>query len=129
MSKGMISVPAGTDSWPADVASARSIQEALSPRVIREDALGPVHHVAAVDVGFEDNGRTTRAAVAVLGFPDLVLQEQAISRSHTRFPYVPGYLSFRELPADGDRLCSALHLPLPAARDNTLGTPACVWLK
>jgi len=99
MSKGMISVPAGADPWPADVASARSIQEALSPRVIREDALGPVHHVAGVDVGFQDNGRTTRAAVAVLGFPDLVLQEQAISRSHTRFPYVPGYLSFRELPA------------------------------
>ncbi len=99
MSKGMISVPAGTDSWPADVASARAIQEALSPRVIREDALGTVHHVAGVDVGFEDNGRTTRAAVAVLGFPDLVLQEQAISRSPTRFPYVPGYLSFRELPA------------------------------
>ncbi|MEA2081089.1 MAG: deoxyribonuclease V [Pseudomonadota bacterium] len=95
----MISVPAGRDAWPVDVASARAVQEALSSRVIREDALGAVHHVAGVDVGFEDNGRITRAAVAVLGFPDLVLQEQAISRSPTRFPYVPGYLSFRELPA------------------------------
>jgi deoxyribonuclease V len=27
------------------------------------------------------------------------LHDQAISRSPTRFPYVPGYLSFRELPA------------------------------
>jgi deoxyribonuclease V len=85
--------------WPADVASARAIQEALRSQVIREDRLGPVRTVAGVDVGFEDQGRTTRAAVAVLDFPGLQPVAQAISRSPTRFPYVPGYLSFRELPA------------------------------
>jgi deoxyribonuclease V len=85
--------------WPADVPAARKVQEALRGRVIREDALGPVRYVAGVDVGFEDNGKTTRAAVAVLEFPALVLCEQAVGRTPTRFPYVPGYLSFRELPA------------------------------
>lgn len=85
--------------WPGDVASARAIQQSLAVEVIREDALGPVHWVAGVDVGFENKGRTTRAAVAVLSFPDLELHTQAISRSPTCFPYVPGYLSFRELPA------------------------------
>jgi len=85
--------------WPTDVASARAVQEQLSGRVIRTDALGAVRYVAGVDVGFENNGKTTRAALAVLGFPDLELHDQAISRSPTRFPYVPGYLSFRELPA------------------------------
>ena len=85
--------------WPADVTSARAIQEALRSQVVREDRLGPVNTVAGVDVGFEDRGRTTRAAVAVLAFPGLEPVAQAISRSPTRFPYVPGYLSFRELPA------------------------------
>jgi deoxyribonuclease V len=85
--------------WPTDVAAARAVQDALSIQVIRTDDLGPVCYVAGVDVGFEDQGRTMRAAVAVLEFPGLVLYEQAISRSPTRFPYVPGYLSFRELPA------------------------------
>jgi deoxyribonuclease V len=85
--------------WPKDVASARAVQESLAAGVVREDALGPVNRVAGVDVGFENKGRTTRAAIAVLSFPDLKLQTQAISRSRTRFPYVPGYLSFRELPA------------------------------
>jgi deoxyribonuclease V len=85
--------------WPADVAAARALQERLRSRVIREDALGKVHTVAGVDVGFEDNGRVTRAAVAVLGFPGLLMQDQAIARCPTRFPYIPGYLSFRELPA------------------------------
>jgi len=85
--------------WPTDVASAREIQKTLRSRVIRDDALGTVHYVAGVDVGFEDQGRTTRAAVAVLEFPGLALHDQAISCSPTRFPYIPGYLSFRELPA------------------------------
>jgi len=85
--------------WPTDVKTARDMQESLRSRVIREDALGPIRHVAGIDVGFEDNGRTTRAAVAVLGFPGLALYDKAVSHSPTRFPYVPGYLSFRELPA------------------------------
>jgi deoxyribonuclease V len=85
--------------WPADVASARAIQEALRSQVIREDRLGAVRTVAGVDVGFEDQGRTSRAAVAVLDFPGLQPVAQTISRSPTRFPYIPGYLSFRELPA------------------------------
>ncbi|MGB5474219.1 MAG: deoxyribonuclease V [Gammaproteobacteria bacterium] len=85
--------------WPGDVASARAIQEALRGQVLREDRLGPVHSVAGVDVGFEDQGKTTRAAVVVLAFPGLEPLAQAISRCPTRFPYVPGYLSFRELPA------------------------------
>ncbi|UCC56816.1 MAG: deoxyribonuclease V [Gammaproteobacteria bacterium] len=85
--------------WPTDVTAARETQEALRHQVIREDDLGPVHHIAGIDVGFEDSGKTTRAAVAVLEFPSLVLHDQAVSRCPTRFPYVPGYLSFRELPA------------------------------
>jgi deoxyribonuclease V len=84
--------------WPHDVAAARAIQEALAGSVVAEDALGPVSRVAGVDVGFEQRNTVTRAAVAVLSFPDLELQAQAISRGPTRFPYVPGYLSFREIP-------------------------------
>ena len=84
--------------WPTDVASARAIQESLAARVIREDALGPVRHVAGVDVGLEQGKQVLRAAIAVLSFPDLELQTHAISRGPAAFPYVPGYLSFRELP-------------------------------
>jgi len=58
-----------------------------------------VRCVAGVDVGFENKGRTTRAAVAVLEFSSLELLDQAISCSPTCFPYIPGYLSFRELPS------------------------------
>jgi deoxyribonuclease V len=92
-------IPDQRRDWPTDVAAARTVQEQLSGRVIRSDVLGAVRYVAGVDVGFENQGKTTRAALAVLSFPGLQLHDQAISRSPTRFPYVPGYLSFRELPA------------------------------
>jgi len=84
--------------WPTHIDEARALQAQLREQVIRENQLADVRCVAGVDVGFEDKGRLTRAAVAVLDFPGLRLRDSAISRSPTRFPYVPGYLSFRELP-------------------------------
>jgi deoxyribonuclease V len=40
----------------------------------------------------------------VLSFPELQLVEQAIARRPTTFPYIPGFLSFREVPAVMDAL-------------------------
>ena len=85
--------------WDISPAEAIAIQQQLRGEVVREDRLGPVRHVAGVDVGFEEGGAITRAAVAVLGFPSLELVDHAIFRIPTRFPYVPGLLSFREVPA------------------------------
>jgi deoxyribonuclease V len=85
--------------WVKTVAEAKKIQEQLKDRVIDFDCLGKVKHVAGVDIGFEDNYAISKAAVAVLTYPELELVEQAIARIPTAFPYVPGYLSFREIPA------------------------------
>ncbi len=76
-----------------------AIQERLRHLVERADRLPGIRHVAGVDVGFEEGGRVTRAAVAVLSFPELRPVDQALARLPTAFPYVPGLLSFRELPA------------------------------
>lgn len=81
-----------------------AIQEQLRSEVITSDRLEPVQYVAGVDMGFEAAGTISRAAVAVLSFPSLQLQESAIARRPTSFPYVPGFLSFREIPAVLDAL-------------------------
>jgi len=86
-------------SWDISPTEAVAIQQQLRGEVVREDRLGPVRHVAGVDVGFEEGGAITRAAVAVLDFPSLDMVDRAIFRAPTRFPYVPGLLSFREVPA------------------------------
>lgn len=68
------------------------------------DDPGAVHTVAGVDVGFEEGGAIARAAVVVLSFPGLTPVAHAVARRPVRFPYVPGFLSFREAPAILDAL-------------------------
>lgn len=85
--------------WDVSPAEARAIQERLRARVETHDRLASVRLVAGVDVGFEAGGAVTRAAVAVLALPDLEVVEQVVARQPTHFPYVPGLLSFREIPA------------------------------
>lgn len=86
-------------SWKLTPLEAIALQKEFAQRVERADRLPAIRHVAGVDVGFEEDGRVTRAAVAVLSFPELELLESALARRPTEFPYVPGLLSFRELPA------------------------------
>nr|VFJ67508.1 MAG: Endonuclease V [Candidatus Kentron sp. FW] len=90
--------------WDVTPADARRIQQQLRGEVITRDEFQTVRHVAGIDVGFEENNTVTRAAVAVLSFPELVLCEQAVARLPTSFPYIPGLLSFREVPAILDAL-------------------------
>jgi deoxyribonuclease V len=90
--------------WDLTPKEAMALQEKLRTRVERADRLGPVRRVCGIDVGFEENGAVTRAAVVLLSFPGLEPLESAVARRKTSFPYVPGLLSFREIPAVLDAL-------------------------
>ncbi|MBV5261608.1 deoxyribonuclease V [Synechococcus moorigangaii CMS01] len=86
--------------WDVAPGAARDIQTTLRQWVITHDDLPmDIHSIAGVDVGFEKQFTITRAAVVRLSFPDLTVLETAIARCPTTFPYVPGLLSFREVPA------------------------------
>jgi deoxyribonuclease V len=85
--------------WPRTIAEARQVQIELASQVVTRDRLGKVKFVAGADVGFEKQGEITKAAVVVLRYPGLELIEKAVVRRKTGFPYIPGYLSFREAPA------------------------------
>jgi deoxyribonuclease V len=90
--------------WNLSPGDAIALQKRLAGRVEHADRLGPVRHLAGVDIGFEQGGEITRAAVVVMAWPpgpggQWEVVEQAVHREPTRMPYVPGLLSFREVPA------------------------------
>lgn len=91
-------------SWDLTPAAAIALQQDLRHQISTIDQLGDIHYVAGVDVGFEQGGTITRAAVAVLELETLQLRDRAIARRPTTFPYIPGLLSFREVPAVLDAL-------------------------
>lgn len=85
--------------WVTDIGAAKQLQNELRDQVIREDQLGTVQLIAGVDVAFAENNTITKAAVVILSYPDLTVLGSAIAETPTTFPYVPGFLSFREIPA------------------------------
>jgi deoxyribonuclease V len=86
-------------SWNVTPAEAIALQTRLAAQLIDSDSFGEIRHIAGIDVGFENQGAITKAAVCVLSLPELQTVESVIARRDTDFPYVPGLLSFREIPA------------------------------
>jgi deoxyribonuclease V len=91
--------------WDVTPQEARAIQKSLVSARVLQDDFGPVRFIAGVDVSFESfraskphTDRTLFATVVVLEYPMLqVVQHQSVAIEAT-FPYVPGLLSFREVP-------------------------------
>jgi deoxyribonuclease V len=84
--------------WNLSPEEAIALQRELAKRIIREDRLGEVRHVAGVDMAINENNGMARAAVVLLSYPSLKIIEQHIYEEPVRMPYVPGLLSFREAP-------------------------------
>lgn len=98
--------------WDGDVRAAHALQAELAQQVVLRDALPkPLRRIAGFDVGFEDDGATTRAAAVLLDAGTLAVIDQQVARLPTRMPYIPGLLSFRELPALLEALALLKHAP------------------
>jgi deoxyribonuclease V len=90
--------------WDLSPEQAIAIQRELQSRIITKNRLGTIQRVAGVDVGFADAGQTTRAAVCVFDVDGLEQVDAVLKTRETVFPYIPGLLSFREIPAVLDAL-------------------------
>lgn len=75
------------------------MQEALRPRLRLADDFGALRRIAGVDVGYDRARGLARASVAVLDMRTLSPLELRRVSVPVDFPYIPGLLSFREIPA------------------------------
>src|ERR687897_1496158 len=89
----------GLHSFDLSPSEARRLQEELASRVVAGPALdlAGVKHVAGADVSTQ--GDRGYATVVVLDFPGLQPVEVQGYETKLSFPYVPGLLAFREIPA------------------------------
>ncbi len=83
-----------------DLASLRAQQLELASSVIREDRLrnDPPDLIGGADVGFEQGGEVTRAAMVLLKYPSLELVEYTVARIATTMPYIPAFSPFAKHP-------------------------------
>lgn len=85
--------------WCLSIQEAKSVQEQLSKLVsCRNTQTQEPVYIAGTDIWTSRTSSEGRAAVVVLKFPELCVVETAIEERELAFPYVPGYLSFREAP-------------------------------
>ena len=85
--------------WPAAVTTqeARELQDLLRTKVRITPLKKEPLYVAGVDAAFSED--TVFAAACLYRYPRLYFAEQKTVVRKLSFPYVPGYLSFREGPA------------------------------
>jgi deoxyribonuclease V len=85
--------------WDISTTEAAQLQRDLAGEVVRSRCLFKTpRRVAGVDVGIDRIHGRGRAAVVVLSFPQLEVVEIETFEGDVTWPYVPGYLSFREMP-------------------------------
>jgi deoxyribonuclease V len=66
---------------------------------VSSPAPGPIRYVAGCDIAYHLTEPRLFAAVVVLRTDDLSVVEEITAARDVTFPYVPGLLSFREVPA------------------------------
>ncbi len=84
--------------WPANYREAVQIQEVLRRRLRLTPLKRPVRLVAGADVSYSKGSPDLFAAVVILSLPNLEVVETRTTKAKAGFPYLPGLLSFRELP-------------------------------
>src|ERR687886_2202841 len=85
--------------WTMTPREAVELQKSLRERVRLEPLKKRIETVAGADISFNKFEPTVYAGIVVLRLPSLELVEEVGVVSESRFPYVPGLLSFRETPS------------------------------
>ncbi len=97
--------------WPTNFEQAKNNQKRLARKV----SCTPFHHkvrvIAGIDAGVVNGGQSIRAVVTYHDAKTAELLDHKVAVEPCLFPYVPGFLSYRELPAVLKALAAHEQLP------------------
>src|SRR5918999_6483838 len=85
--------------WSLTPREAVELQKQLRERVRVVPLKKKIETVAGADISFNKFDPVVYAGIVVLRLPSLEVVEEVGVVSETKFPYVPGLLSFRETPS------------------------------
>lgn len=89
-------------SWPEDRGRLHDIQEEIKKEIRIVPLFNPPELIAGIDASFLDD--RIISAACLFSFPGLELIERSVAVRKLAFPYITGYLSFREGPSMLDAL-------------------------
>ena len=81
------------------LSEATKLQIEMRGQIVLKPLEAPVKTVAGADISFNKYETKVYAGIVVLNYPEMTLQSFALAEAETTFPYVSGYLAFREVPA------------------------------
>jgi deoxyribonuclease V len=85
--------------WDLSETEAVALQRQLAGRVLTDAPLPSFEFVAGADISYNKYSSRVYAGVVVIRAADLAVVERQGVTAEATFPYIPGLLSFREVPA------------------------------
>lgn len=83
--------------WPRNIKEAKALQESLRKKIRIQPLKRHPELIAGADAAFSEEIVT--AVISLFTYPEIEHIEDAVVRVRSCFPYVPGFLCFREGPA------------------------------
>jgi deoxyribonuclease V len=82
--------------WPKDLKRARKLQDILQGKVKITPLKQKPEYIAGVDASFLNN--KVIGVACLYRYPEMIFLEESSAVARVLFPYIPGFLSFREGP-------------------------------
>ena len=78
---------------------ATSLQNKLRHDLINQTDISDFTTIAGADISHNKDTDIVYAGIVILSYPQMVVQSYSLVVAKTTFPYIPGFLGFREVPA------------------------------
>lgn len=81
------------------ITEATQLQLEMRGQIVLKPLEKEIKTIAGADISFNKYSTIVYAGIVVLSYPEMIVQSYSLVTAATTFPYVPGYLAFREVPS------------------------------